>query len=409
MQFNNAYDVIVLGGGPAGATAAMFLGKALGKDKVLLVDKHEFPRDKICGDAQGRKAANIMKELGIYEEYEQLEGQKVYGITLSSPNGTTVHLDVESRDNPAPGYVHKRMVFDNFLFNSAKKFATVKILTVTDIIIENKTVIGIKGKNESGQPEEYRCKILLAADGANSIVAAKFGLNKNPPDHFIIATRQYYKGVTGLTDRIEIHLIKDLIPGYFWIFPLPNGEANVGLGMIVKDMNAKKMNLREATLRTVKENPLFAPRFRDAQPLEDVKGWNLPIASYHRKCYGSGFMLIGDAASLIDPLSGEGIGTAMISSKVAAHVAAEAVQKNDFSEKFLKKYDKMLWDIIGPEIKHNYRLQRLGKRFPHLIDKLLVKATTDENFRKKLESMLPYTGGRKEMGSPRFLDTLKAF
>src|SRR3989338_8751813 len=102
------YDVIVVGGGPAGATAAMYLRRA-GK-KVLLVDKAPFPRDKTCGDAQGRKAANIMKELGIYEGYESLPGQKIYGLTLSSPNGTQVHVDVEDRENPPPGYVHKRAV-----------------------------------------------------------------------------------------------------------------------------------------------------------------------------------------------------------------------------------------------------------------------------------------------------------
>jgi geranylgeranyl reductase family protein len=403
------FDVIVLGAGPSGSTAAMYLGKALGKERVLLVDKAEFPRDKVCGDAQGRKAANIMKELGIYEGYEQLEGQKIYGITLSSPNGTLVHLDVESRNKPAPGYVHKRKIFDNFLFNCAKRFATVKTLTVTDLLMEKDKVTGVKGRNAKGELEEYRCRILLAADGANSMVAQKFGLNKNPPEHFIVATRQYYKGITGMSDRTEMHFVKSLIPGYFWIFPLPNNEANVGLGMIVKDMNERKINLRAAMLKEIKENPLFVERFRNAQPIEEVKGWNLPLASYHRKCYGNGFLLLGDAASLIDPLSGEGVGTSMISSRLASQVALEAIQKNDFSEKMLKKYDKLLWDTIGDEIKANHRLQKLGKRFPHLIDKLLVKAREDEKFRKELEDMLPYTGGRKKMGSSSFLKMLRAF
>jgi geranylgeranyl reductase family protein len=395
------YDVIVIGGGPSGSTAAMYLGKA-GKN-VLLVDKVDFPRDKVCGDAQGRKAAGIMKELGIYEEYTQLPGQKIYGIRLSSPNGTQVDVDVESRDKPAPGYVHKRRIFDNFLFQNAKKFATVKITTVTDLIIENNYVKGVVCADNDGRKEEYRAKIVLAADGANSTVAAKFGLNTNPLDHFIVATRQYYKGVKGMSDRIEIHMIKSLIPGYFWIFPLPNGEANVGLGMIVKDMRSKNVNLKEAMLKEIKENPLFAKRFEDAEPVEDVRGWNLPVASYHRKCYGPGFLMLGDAASLIDPLSGEGVGNAMISSKIGAQVALEAMQKNDYSEKFLKKYDEQLWAVIDKEIKANYKLQKLGKRFPFMIDKLMVKASKDENFRKKFEKLLPYTGGREEIGTSEFL------
>ncbi len=399
------YDVIVVGTGPAGSVAAMYLGKALGKEKVLVVDKAQFPRDKICGDAQGRKAAAIMKELGIYDAYTKLPGQKIYGITLSSPNGTTVHLDAESRDKPAPGYVRRRLIFDNLLAENAKEMATFRIFNVTDLIIENNIVKGVIG-NESGRKEEIRARIVLAADGANSIVAQKLGLNKNSPEHFIVGTRQYYKGVKGLGDRTEFHLIKNLLPGYFWIFPLPNNEANVGLGMIVKDMQDKKVNLKDAMLREIKENPLFVERFREAEALGDVKGWNLPIASYHRKCYGNGFMLLGDAASLIDPLSGEGVGNAMISGKIAAQVAVEALQKNDLGEAAMKKYDTLLWDMIGKEIKDNRRIQVLAKKFPFMIDRLMVKASKDENFRKKVESILPYTGRRGELGTREFLNNI---
>ncbi|MBI2583636.1 MAG: NAD(P)/FAD-dependent oxidoreductase [Candidatus Aenigmarchaeota archaeon] len=398
------YDVIVIGAGPAGTVAAMYLADA--GANILLIDKESFPRDKICGDAQGRKAAGIMKELGIYGEYERLPGQKIYGITLSSPNGTVVELDVEKRNKPAPGYCHTRIVFDNFLFQSAKKRCKTRVFNVTDLLIENSFVRGIIGINEKGDQEEIRAKMILGADGGNSVVARKFNLNTNPPEHFIVAIRAYYKNVEGMTDRIEIHMIKSLIPGYFWIFPLPNGEANVGLGMIVKDKNEKKVNLKEALLHEIKNNPLFIPRFKDAKLLDEIRGWNLPVASYHRRCFGNGFMLLGDAASLIDPLSGEGVGNAMISGKVAAKTALEALKKNDFSERFLKRYDKELWSEIGDEIKTNYRLQKLGKRFPHLIDVLLMKAKADESMRKKIEELLPYTGGRKKIGSFEFLKFL---
>lgn len=400
------YDAVVLGGGPAGAIAAMYL-KRLGKN-VLLLDKARFPRDKVCGDAQGRKAARIMKELGIYEGYERLPGQKIYGITLSSPNGTQVYLDVAQRTEPAPGYVHTRMVFDNFLFQCAKERLETRVFNATELVIEDGFVKGVAGTNEHGEQEQIRANLVLAADGANSMVAIKTGLNKNPDDHHLVALRAYYKNVKGMTDRIEIHLIKTLLPGYFWIFPLPNGEANVGLGMIKSDMQKKKIDLRKSIVKEIEENPLFKNRFKGAELVGPIVGWNLPVASYHRKCYGNGFLLLGDAASLIDPLSGEGIGNAMISGKLAAQIAAEALRAKDYSEKFLQKYDKMLWDEIGDEIMTSYRVQRLGKRFPHLIDKLLVKSSQDEEFRKRVEKLLPYTGGRKEIGSKEFIAELAA-
>jgi geranylgeranyl reductase family protein len=399
------YDVIVIGSGPAGATAAMYLGQA--KQSVLLIDKAKFPRDKICGDAQGRKAANIMRELGVEEGFRKLPGHPVYGITLSSPNGSVAHVDITTRDKPCPGFTHRRIVFDEYLHNCAKKWAKFEIFSVSDLIVENGFVVGIKGRDEHGNDKEIRAKLVLAADGANSIVATKFELNKNPPEHFIVGTRQYYRGVTNLTDRIEIHLVKNLLPGYFWIFPLEDGKANVGLGMIVKDMNNKKINLKEAQLKEIRENPLFKERFAHAEALEDIKGWNLPLASHHRKCYGNGFLLLGDAASLIDPLSGEGVGTSMISGKHAAKTAIEALSKGDFSEKFLKRYDEALWEEIGPEIKHNYRLQKLGARFPFLIDKLIKRATKDEKFRERIQKMLTYASGREEMGKDEFVEELQ--
>jgi geranylgeranyl reductase family protein len=403
------FEAIVIGGGPAGATAAMYLGRALGKEKVLLVDKHDFPRDKICGDAQGRKAAKIMRELGIYEGYEELPGQKIYGITLSSPNGTQVDVDVETdRSKTSPGYVHKRVVFDNYLFSCARNMATVEQFTVTDVIIENDAVKGVVGLSANGEQKEYRAKIVLAADGAHSVVATRFGIGQNPPEHFIVGLRAYYDNVEGMSDRIAIHLIKALIPGYFWIFPQPNKEANVGLGMIIKDMNDKKINLKEAMLKEIENNPLFRERFKNAKINTDIRGWSLPIASHHRKCYGNGFLLLGDAASLIDPLSGEGVGNAMISGRIAALVTIDSIKHSDNSEKFLKRYDNDLWEEIGPEIKANYRLQKLGKMFPYLIDNLMVKASKDEKFRQKLEEKLPYTGGRHEMGEDSFLDEIKS-
>ena len=111
----NEYDVIIAGAGPAGTVCAMYLKKA-GK-KVLVIDKAKFPRDKVCGDAQGRKLAKDMKELGIYEDYKKLPGVAIYGLILSSPNGTQIDMDLIDKVKGTPGYVIKRIDIDNFLID----------------------------------------------------------------------------------------------------------------------------------------------------------------------------------------------------------------------------------------------------------------------------------------------------
>jgi len=402
-----AYDVIVVGGGPAGSTAAMYLKKA-GK-KVLLIDKARFPRDKVCGDAQGRKAAAIMKELGIYEGYKKLPGVAIYGLRLSSPNGKQVDLEMIDRVNGTPGYIVRRMDFDNYLYQSATRTFKVEHMeqvSVEDIILDGEKIKELKCKNLKDNKEfTLKAKIYIGADGAHSVFAKKFGI-QNPPDHLIVALRAYYKNVKGLDDKIEIHLIKDLIPGYFWIFPLPNGEANVGLGMITKDMAKKRINLVDALKEAINTNPLFVDRFKDAVLIDEIKAWNLPIASYRRKCYGTGVMLVGDAAGLIDPLSGEGIGTAVISGKIAAQVAVEAMEKSDYSEGFLEKYSKLLWEAIGPEIKADYRVMQLGSKFPFLLDRVIGKIDKNPEFKKVMEAHLPYVEGKEKIGTWGFIKDL---
>lgn len=405
------YDVIVVGGGPAGAVASMYLKKA-GKN-VLLIDKAAFPRDKICGDAQGRKLAVIAQELGIYDDYTKLPGVPIYGLRLSSPDSSQIDLTMVP-ENGTPGYVVRRKDVDNFLFQKAKAMGveTREHVQVIDILQENSDITGLQCKDMKANKElVLTAHLYIGADGANSIFARKYNL-KSPPEHLIVATRAYYTGVTDLSDKIEIHMVKDVLPGYFWIFPLPHGEANVGVGMVVQDKIEKATadetfkDMRRVHERVIQENKLISQRFEKAELLGHIDAWNLPVASHHRKPYGQRFMLVGDAASLINPLSGEGVGTACISGKHAAQVAVEALEKQDFSADFLKLYDKRLWDEIGTEMKSDYKIQKLGKKWPGLIDRVVHKAQKDEKFKKRLESMLPFVEGKQKLGTWRFILSL---
>jgi len=399
------YDAVVIGAGPAGTIASMLLKKA-GK-KVLLIDKARFPRDKICGDAQGRKLASVLNELGIYDEYRKLPGVEIYGLRLSSPKGVQLDIDIVGRlENP--GYIVRRKDLDNFLFRKARALGVriMEEVALNDIIFEGSRVKCLKCTDLKSKKElEIRARLYIGADGADSLFARKLGL-KNPPEHFIVALRAYYRNVSGLSDKIELHLLKNLVPGYLWIFPLTNNEANVGLGMVVKARNKKGVNLAEELRNAITENPLFKERFRNAEPIDGIKAWNLPLASHRRKCFGENHLLVGDAAGLINPLSGEGVGTASLSARHAVRAALKALDSNEINEEVLSEYEKNLWNEIGKEIQTDYRIQKLGQRFPFLVNRLIDKASKDEEFRKKFESLIPHTHGKEKIGKWSFIASL---
>jgi flavin-dependent dehydrogenase len=321
------------------------------------------------------------------------------------------------------------MEYDNFLFqNARKRVQNVKEnFQVTDLIYgseengkkdlktgnnsfsdtdekeqHSRQVIGVKGKDIStGKEEEFRAKIVVGADGASSIVASKLGLNNPRPEHECLALRVYYENIQGCTPNIEIHFVDSLLPGYFWIFPLENNTANVGVGMITAEVKKRNANLQEQMFKVIAEDPLFKERFANAKPVSGVKGWRLPLGSFHRKAHGNGWLLVGDAASLIDPFSGEGVGNAMTSGRIAAEWIDKAIAANDCSESFLKQFEEAVWKDLGNELKTSYRLQQMGKIKP-LLNLVIGKASRNKEIRETISGMIANENAKQNLINPLF-------
>lgn len=401
------YDAIIVGGGPGGACCALRLAEK-GK-KVLLLEKAVYPRDKTCGDAISGKTVKSLKTLGLLDQVQLQPKGDVYGCAFSSPNMDYVEIPFKQDKTygGAPGYCVRRYNLDNVLFSNAKKYSdTIEGFTVTELITENGFVVGVRGINaNTKKTEEYKGKIIIGADGANSVVATKLGVGKNDPKHEIIALRAYYKGITGMKNNIELHFVDSILPGYFWIFPLENGFSNVGVGMITDDIKKKGVDLRKAMIDITKNHPLFKERFVNAT-IEGgetaIKGWTLPVGSHHRKNHFNGALLIGDAASLIDPFTGEGMGNASYSGIVAADVSAKAIEENNVSEERLKEYDTELWKEIGPELGTSYNLQKWG-RHKFLLNMILKKASRNQKIREVVSGMLANEIPRGDLVNPMFL------
>lgn len=397
------YDVIIVGAGPAGATAALY-ARRMGLT-TLLLDRARFPRDKICGDALGGKAVAILRELDLLDQVRDLPGTEVRHIVFGSPKHIEVDIDLTRarRRDFVTGFVIRRSIFDNFLFQHARAAATtcLEAFSVEDLVVEADAVRGVRGRLKGDtETREYEGRIVLAADGYRSTVSQKLGLYHVDQDHWIVGLRQYMSNVAGLRDQIELHYVGNVVPGYFWIFPLESGQANIGIGMLLSALKAKKVNLVHELSEVIK-SPHFTDRFADARAMEKPVGWHLPVGSAHRQCYGSGYMILGDAAGLIDPFTGEGIANAMYSARRAVEVARLACTENDLGAASLSRYDTRLWSEIGDELAVSSKLQKIS-RSKMLLNFTIRKAAMNPNVRDMICAMIAEEIPRKQLTNPLF-------
>lgn len=393
------YDAIIVGAGPAGSTCALYAARA--GLNVLLLDKSRFPRDKICGDAISGKSVNYLEELGLIDQLQQSPQVAVDGIIFSAPNGKQVRVPFIPRENEAvpPGFVCRRLIFDEILFQQAKKsVATIEAFKVTGLLKKNDQVCGISGVDETGRDKSFQAKVVIGADGYNSVISRLLGIYEHESRHWVVATRAYYRGVAQMMNAIEIHFVKDVLPGYFWIFPLDNGKVNVGIGMLHRELRNRSISLRQAHLAAV-NSPYFRERFENAELLGNISGWNLPVGSKKRRVCGDGYLLLGDAAGLIDPFSGEGIGNAMCSGKIAAGVLAEVCKGVDYSAQNLRRYETQLWQNLAAELKISTWLQKLG-RFQPLLNLVVSKAAKDQQVNTLISEMMAGVTARTVLLNP---------
>ena len=396
------YDVIIVGAGPAGSTAALYAHR-LGLNCILL-DKAVFPRDKICGDALSGKSVRLMRELNLLEGVEKLEGSEINRITFGSPSHSQFDVHLKGNKNNdfiTKGYVVPRKIFDNFLFKKADELTeTRQGFTVNDIIYENDNISGVKGTNIEGKDEILNAPIIMGCDGANSIIARKLGLYEMDMENTAVAIRCYYEGVEGLSNQIELHYVSEVKPGYFWLFPAGNGKANIGIGLSKNDAKKEDRTLRQI-MDEIVQSDYFRSRFGNARPLEKPVGWNLPLGRIQRKNHGNGFMLLGDAAGLVDPFTGEGIGNAMVAAKHAMQVASKAKNHKDYSERSFSEYDQLLWDDIGGELRTSTKLQSLA-RSSFLLNFVINRAARNEEVQSIISGMLSHEIPKDELSSPMF-------
>ena len=220
----NHYDIIIVGAGPAGSTAALFAARQ--GLKVLLVDKAKFPRDKVCGDAISGKSLSVLRKLSLVDKLETLPQTRANGVIFSSPNRSRVSIKFRSarEGETIHGYVCRRRDFDHFLFQQAsREVAEVyENFQIGELLQEGHQVKGIRGRKPREEREEdFFAPLVIGADGYKSFVSRALNNYHHDSRHTLIAVRAYFKNVKDLTELIEIHFVKEALPGYFWIVPFP--------------------------------------------------------------------------------------------------------------------------------------------------------------------------------------------
>jgi flavin-dependent dehydrogenase len=377
----------------------------------VLIDKALFPRDKVCGDACSGRTTFVIENANpawLKEIRDNTDGfLPNWGMSIIAPNCKIIDIpytNAEKVRTQAKGFTVPRMVLDNFLFSKvAGPYCTflggVAGLTITNL--EDGVVV--TGSNSSGT-FAWKAPVIVAADGDKSTVRRSM-INPVAAKPKAVGLRAYYDGVVGMhpDNFIELHFLPQLPCGYLWIFPLTGGRANVGVGMLTDSVRKEKINLRELFLQVIHTDPRFSKRFSNAVLQGKVEGWGIPIFERKMPISGNRVLLTGDAAELVDPFSGEGIGNALYSGMLAADAIVAAQTANDFSGGFFhKNYDQPVFKALGQELEQNARLQKMFNN-PALFNALFNKAHKSPALMKVFRQALVQPPSTISLLNPLFL------
>ena len=327
MNTPSSTDVLVVGAGPAGSAAAAWAARA-GLD-VTLVDAEHFPRDKPCGDGLTPRAIAELNGLGLAG---WMEGRaRNYGLRAAG-FGQMLYLPWPGGSLPRTGGAAPRLELDAAIRQVALEAGATPVegYRALDVRMEGDRVAGVRfqaGKGRAAEQVEISCRRLIVADGARSQLGRNLGRTWHRSTAYGVAARGYVKSHRSDDPWISSHLelrgeAGELLSGYGWIFPLGDGEVNIGVGTLATAKHPADVNLRGLIQH-------YADTQRDDWELEgDIRApWSalLPMGGAVSGVAGRNWMLVGDAAGCVNPLNGEGIDYGLETGRLAAQLMARTV------------------------------------------------------------------------------------
>ena len=367
--------VCIIGAGPAGATTALYLDK-MGISSVL-IDQAVFPRHKTCGEAMRVNVHFVLKDLNQdylaeLEEKLVLKSSKLR-LVSNDGNGLNLHL------GKAFSYLGKRYEFDNFLISKVKSKSTVQLIENQPISVIEKTKEGylLKDKKSGFQ---ILAEMIVFAAGSNTHLRKQIEEKSKPNTNQILGVRAYFKNTTFPDSTTHIYFFKNLSGGYLWTFPLPNGQANIGLAIKSDIVKAQKINLRSLFEEMIQHDWL-QPFLKNATLDSKIDGATVTLPTMGQSISGERYVLAGSSGLAINPITGFGVGHAMKMGRYAAKQVQRCLSANDYSAAFMKQYDDEVYKMMGDEVKGGLRLTNLLKR-TWLVNGLIRFFGNSQRFRK---------------------------
>ncbi|GAA3936904.1 geranylgeranyl reductase family protein [Actinoplanes auranticolor] len=329
-------DVIVVGAGPGGSAAAYHMARH--GLRVLLLEKTEFPREKVCGDGLTPRATRQLIRMGV-DTSEKAGWLHNRGLRVIG-GGVRLELDwPELASFPNYGLVRTRLDFDDMLAKRAVEAGALLRTGVTvigPVLDADGRAIGVEAKAGPGkEPVQYRAPLVIAADGVSGKFPLAMGLAKRDDRPLGVAVRRYYQSPVRADDDyleswLELRSAQDrdrLLPGYGWIFGLGDGRVNVGLGILNSSSAFGKTNYRAMLTDWLNTTPEEWGMRGEDNADGPVLGAALPMGFNRVPHYTRGVMLVGDSGGMVNPMNGEGIAYAMESGELAAEVAVQALAR----------------------------------------------------------------------------------
>ncbi|MFI2709036.1 geranylgeranyl reductase family protein [Micromonospora sp. NPDC018662] len=331
----NDADVIVVGAGPGGSATAYHLARH--GVRVLLLEKTEFPREKVCGDGLTPRAVRQLIRMGVDTSPEagwlHNKGLRVIG------GGVRLELDwPDLASFPNYGLVRTRLDFDDLLARRAVTAGAelrTGVNVLGPVLDADDRVIGVQAETGPGkEPATFHAPLVVAADGVSGRFPLALGLAKREDRPIGVAVRRYYRSPAKHDDDyleswLELRAKGNdaLLPGYGWIFGLGDGRVNVGLGVLNSSSAFGKTNYRRLLTDWLANTPEDWGMTDEANAEGPILGAALPMGFNRVPHYQRGVLLVGDSGGMVNPFNGEGIAYAMESGELAAEVAVQALAR----------------------------------------------------------------------------------